>query len=72
MSVLRAEYEGGSASFVKQIDWLTSAGFNGIRRTKGSYVTMAFMTITHDEAGDGDCFYRCKASLSSSKLRVKM
>jgi len=42
MSVLRAEYENGSASFVKQIDWLTNNGFDSIRRTRG----------------DGDCFYR--------------
>ncbi|KAF8519335.1 cysteine proteinase [Hysterangium stoloniferum] len=40
---LRAEYEGGSTSFVKQIDWLQrERKFKGIRRTRG----------------DGDCFYR--------------
>ncbi|KAH9922178.1 cysteine proteinase [Fomitopsis serialis] len=45
MAVLRAEYEGGSQVFVKQIDWLTEHGFVGIRRTRG----------------DGDCFYRSLA-----------
>ncbi|KAF9556457.1 cysteine proteinase [Agrocybe pediades] len=42
MSTLRAEYENGSPSFLKQIDWLTKNGFDKVRRTKG----------------DGDCFYR--------------
>ncbi|EPS98937.1 hypothetical protein FOMPIDRAFT_1148232 [Fomitopsis schrenkii] len=45
MAVLRAEYEGGSQVFVKQIDWLTEHGYAGIRRTRG----------------DGDCFYRSLA-----------
>lgn len=41
---LRAQYEGGSMSFVQKIDWLRNErGFRGIRRTRG----------------DGDCFYRC-------------
>lgn len=41
---LRAQYEGGSMSFVRKIDWLRNEkGFKGIRRTRG----------------DGDCFYRC-------------
>lgn len=35
MAVLRAEYEGGSQVFVKQIDWLTEHGYAGIRRTRG-------------------------------------
>ncbi|KDR74096.1 hypothetical protein GALMADRAFT_71513 [Galerina marginata CBS 339.88] len=42
MSTLRAEYENGSPSFLKQIDWLTNNGFDRVRRTRG----------------DGDCFYR--------------
>ncbi|PPQ83043.1 hypothetical protein CVT26_012174 [Gymnopilus dilepis] len=42
MSTLRAEYENGSASFLKQIDWLIARGFDRVRRTRG----------------DGDCFYR--------------
>ncbi|TFK47225.1 cysteine proteinase [Heliocybe sulcata] len=45
MAVLRAEYENGSASFVKQIDYLVAQSFTGIRRTRG----------------DGDCFYRSLA-----------
>ncbi|KZT69469.1 cysteine proteinase [Daedalea quercina L-15889] len=45
MAALRAEYEGGSQVFVKQIDWLTEHGYAGIRRTRG----------------DGDCFYRSLA-----------
>ncbi|KAF4568356.1 hypothetical protein EYR40_010241 [Pleurotus pulmonarius] len=45
MSVLRAEYENGSQSFVKQIDSLVAKGFNSIRRARG----------------DGDCFYRSVA-----------
>ncbi|KAI0668900.1 peptidase C65 Otubain-domain-containing protein [Trametes maxima] len=45
MSTLRAEYENGSQTFVKQIDWLTAQGWIGIRRTRG----------------DGDCFYRSLA-----------
>jgi hypothetical protein len=36
MSVLRAEYENGSASFVQQIDWLINNGFDSIRRTRGA------------------------------------
>lgn len=43
ISVLRSEYENGSGSFVKQIDYLQSNGFTSVRRTRG----------------DGDCFYRC-------------
>ncbi|EIM84270.1 cysteine proteinase [Stereum hirsutum FP-91666 SS1] len=45
MDVLRAEYENGSQSFVKQIDFLKGHGYAGIRRTRG----------------DGDCFYRSLA-----------
>ncbi|KAF8591761.1 cysteine proteinase [Ramaria rubella] len=46
LNALRAEYEGGSMSFVKKIDWLQKEkGFKGIRRTRG----------------DGDCFYRSLA-----------
>ncbi|TDL26983.1 cysteine proteinase [Rickenella mellea] len=45
LTALRAEYEGGSQSFVKQIDYLAGLGYKGIRRTKG----------------DGDCFYRSLA-----------
>ncbi|EPQ55743.1 cysteine proteinase [Gloeophyllum trabeum ATCC 11539] len=45
MAVLRAEYENGSASFTKQIDYLVSQSYTGIRRTRG----------------DGDCFYRSLA-----------
>lgn len=41
--VLRDEYEGGSAAFVKQIDFLQQSGYAYIRRTRR----------------DGDCFYRC-------------
>lgn len=46
LSVLRAEYEGGSDSFVKQIDFLLAQGWEGVRRSRG----------------DGDCFYRCVCS----------
>lgn len=49
MDVLRAEYENGSRSFVKQIDYLKGQGYAGIRRTRG----------------DGDCFYRCASTLPS-------
>jgi len=42
LSVLRAEYEGGSDAFVKQIDFLLAQGYEGVRRSRG----------------DGDCFYR--------------
>ncbi|KAI8972593.1 cysteine proteinase [Trametes punicea] len=45
MTTLRAEYENGSQSFVKQIDGLMSQGWIGIRRARG----------------DGDCFYRSLA-----------
>jgi len=44
MSALRTEYEGGSKSFVDQIDYLISQEYVSIRRARG----------------DGDCFYRCK------------
>lgn len=45
LDALREEYEGGSTSFVKKIDWLQKEkGFKGIRRARG----------------DGDCFYRCQ------------
>jgi len=42
ISGLRAEYESGSAKFLKQIDWLKDKGFHYLRRARG----------------DGDCFYR--------------
>jgi len=42
LTTLRAQYEGGSESFVKQIDFLIDQGYAGIRRSRG----------------DGDCFYR--------------
>ncbi|EGN94864.1 hypothetical protein SERLA73DRAFT_187954 [Serpula lacrymans var. lacrymans S7.3] len=45
MSVLREEYEHGSASFLRQIDYLTKDGYDCVRRTRG----------------DGDCFYRSVA-----------
>jgi len=45
MSTLRAEYEGGSRSFVDQINYLTSQGYASVRRARG----------------DGDCFYRSLA-----------
>ena len=35
MAVLRAEYENGNPTFVKQIDWLVEQGYVGIRRTRG-------------------------------------
>ncbi|KAI0030840.1 cysteine proteinase [Vararia minispora EC-137] len=42
--VLREEYDGAPA-FVRQIDFLATKGYHGIRRTRG----------------DGDCFYRSLA-----------
>jgi len=45
MSTLRAEYEGGSRSFIDQIDYLILQGYVSIRRARG----------------DGDCFYRSLA-----------
>ncbi|KAH9980568.1 peptidase C65 Otubain-domain-containing protein [Russula compacta] len=42
LATLRAEYEGSSEPFVKQIDFLINQGYQGIRRSRG----------------DGDCFYR--------------
>ena len=39
MTDLRKEYENGSASFVAQIDWLISQGFDGIRRARGMCLT---------------------------------
>ena len=47
MSALRGEYQGGSRSFVDQIDFLISQGYVSIRRARG----------------DGDCFYRCELQL---------
>jgi ubiquitin thioesterase protein OTUB1 len=35
MTDLRKEYENGSASFVAQIDWLISQGFDSVRRARG-------------------------------------
>jgi hypothetical protein len=46
LSALRTEYEGGSRSFVNQIDFLISQGYVSVRRARG----------------DGDCFYRCEHS----------
>lgn len=55
LSTLRADYEGGSESFIKQIDSLKDQGFEGIRRSRG----------------DGDCFYRCGfLSLSSLPTEI--
>jgi len=42
LGTLRADYEGGSESFLKQFDFLKNQGWEGIRRSRG----------------DGDCFYR--------------
>lgn len=47
IAALRAEYEGGSGSFIRQIDYLSNLGFLGVRRARG----------------DGDCFYRCLLSI---------
>ena len=52
LSALRAEYENGSGSFIKQIDFLKAQGYEGIRRSRG----------------DGDCFYRCLSSPESPLL----
>lgn len=61
MSVLRTEYENGSAAFVQQIDWLNANGFNSIRRTKGvHYFAVQRTSDLKSDAGDGDCFYRCE------------
>jgi len=35
MSVLREEYENGSALFVKQIDWLVEHGYGYVHRARG-------------------------------------
>lgn len=35
ISFLREEYEHGSASFVKEIDWLANNGYAYIRRSRG-------------------------------------
>ncbi|KAJ6619060.1 peptidase C65 Otubain-domain-containing protein [Mycena sp. CBHHK59/15] len=45
ISTLRAEYEAGSQSFVRQLDWLAEHGYNAFRRA----------------ARDGNCFYRSVA-----------
>jgi hypothetical protein len=37
MSSLRSEYENGSPTFLKQIDWLMKHGFGHVRRTRGEY-----------------------------------
>ncbi|KAJ2973708.1 hypothetical protein NUW54_g12016 [Trametes sanguinea] len=65
MTTLRAEYENGSQSFVKQIDWLMSQGWIGIRRTRGdgqSVAPLAYsrpLLISHIfTTSPGDCFYR--------------
>ncbi|KIK56177.1 hypothetical protein GYMLUDRAFT_827122 [Collybiopsis luxurians FD-317 M1] len=52
MAELRAEYERGSVSFVKQIDYLEGRGYSSFRRTRG----------------DGDCFYRSVAFAYVEKL----
>ena len=43
MSSLRSEYENGSPTFLKQIDWLTQRGFGYVRRTRG----VCFCLCTH-------------------------
>jgi len=43
MSSLRSEYENGSPTFLKQIDWLIKHGFVHVRRTRGGY----FCFCTH-------------------------
>lgn len=43
MSNLRSEYENGSPTFLKQIDWLIDHGFGHVRRTRGEY----FCLCTH-------------------------
>ncbi|KAJ7279021.1 cysteine proteinase [Mycena rebaudengoi] len=45
IATLRAEYESGSQSFVRQIDWLSEHGYTSFRRA----------------ARDGNCFYRSVA-----------
>lgn len=61
MTVLRAEYEGGSQVFVKQIDWLTKQGYAGIRRTRGDGTSDGRSCHKFaNSSGPGDCFYRCE------------
>ena len=55
LSSLRAEYENGSGSFVKQIDFLKAQGYEGIRRSRG----------------DGDCFYRCLSLSPPESLSLR-
>jgi ubiquitin thioesterase protein OTUB1 len=45
MSVLRAEYENGSPSFVAQIDWLSNHGYKAVRRTRGSSIGMYWLGL---------------------------
>jgi ubiquitin thioesterase protein OTUB1 len=52
LSALRAEYENGSGSFIRQIDFLKAQGYKGIRRSRG----------------DGDCFYRCPSLLPIPRI----
>jgi len=52
LSALRTEYENGSGTFIKQIDFLKAQGYEGIRRSRG----------------DGDCFYRCLSPPESPLL----
>ncbi|KAH8104097.1 cysteine proteinase [Cristinia sonorae] len=54
LSVLREEYERGSATFLKQIDYLREKGYTHFRRTRG----------------DGDCFYRSLAFVWVESLMV--
>jgi len=37
MSSLRSEYENGSPTFLKQIDWLVEHKFGHVRRARGDY-----------------------------------
>lgn len=70
MSVLRAEYENGSQSFVKQIDSLVAKGFDSIRRARGQFVInrSPFCRLFMKCTGDGDCFYRCDYALITYAL----
>ena len=49
MLTLREEYENGSQYFVKQIDWLISQGWNGIRRTRGDGQCLVVFTLRDAE-----------------------
>ncbi|KAH9477068.1 OVARIAN TUMOR DOMAIN-containing deubiquitinating enzyme 1 [Psilocybe cubensis] len=49
MAALRSEYENGSLSFVKQIDWLSDHGFDRVRRTKALGFAYIESLITSSE-----------------------